>query len=179
MSKHESASAEGTGHAATPKAERPQMPPAYGIPQDEKGLLPWSHVTERMAEAKYYWVCTVSPDCRPHATPVDGVWLDDRLYFGGEINTRRHRNLVENPAVCVHLESGLDVVILHGDAHEQLTPERALTTRLAEAFHQKYGYQVKPEDYEQGGIFAFQPRKVIAWKSFPSDVTRWRLESAG
>lgn len=176
---NEPASVERTGHVATPKAGRPQMPPAYGIPQDEEGLLPWSHVIERMVAAKYYWVCTVSPDCRPHATPVDGVWLDDRLYFGGEIETRRHRNLAQNPAVCVHLESGLDVVILHGEAHELRSPERSLMVRLADAVNQKYGYGVKPEDYGQGGVFVFRPHKVIAWKSFPKDVTRWRLDSRG
>jgi nitroimidazol reductase NimA-like FMN-containing flavoprotein (pyridoxamine 5'-phosphate oxidase superfamily) len=159
-------------------ASRPYTPgPDYGIPKSEKGLLPWSHVSERMAAAKYYWISTVSPDGRPHATPVDGLWLDDQLYFGGSPTTRRNRNLVANPAACVHLENGIDVVIMHGDAHALRAPEHALAVRLSEASAQKYGYGPKPEDYEVNpdGTYVFRPRIVFAWKEFPKDVTRWRL----
>jgi nitroimidazol reductase NimA-like FMN-containing flavoprotein (pyridoxamine 5'-phosphate oxidase superfamily) len=160
-----------------PKSSRPKMPAAYGVPRDGEGMLPWSHVTERMERATCYWVCTLSHDNRPHATPVDGLWLDGKLYFGGSPETRRSRNLRENPAVCIHLESGHEVVILHGDAHELRSPERALAERLSEASKKKYGYGPKPEEYEiVEGIFVFQPRMVLAWKEFPKDATRWRLE---
>ncbi len=71
-----------------PKAGRPRIPREYGVTSDKKGLLPWSHVNERMTKAMQYWVCTVSPEGRPHATPVDGLWLDGRLYFGGSPKTR-------------------------------------------------------------------------------------------
>jgi nitroimidazol reductase NimA-like FMN-containing flavoprotein (pyridoxamine 5'-phosphate oxidase superfamily) len=157
-----------------PQASRPDIE-GYGIPKSNKDLLPWSHVEERMAAARVYWISTVSPDQRPHATPVDGLWLDGQLYFGGSPQTRRNRNLGENPAVCVHLESGSDVVILHGDARELVNPERDLTLRLVEASGQKYGYAPKPEDYSAGGVYAFRPQVVFAWKQFPNDVTRWVL----
>jgi nitroimidazol reductase NimA-like FMN-containing flavoprotein (pyridoxamine 5'-phosphate oxidase superfamily) len=165
-----------SGQEAGPVASRPHMP-GYGIPKDKKGLLPWSHVTERMAEAQNYWVCTVSPDGRPHATPVWGLWVDDRLYFGGSPQTRRSRNLAENPAVCVHLESGSDVIILHGDARELRAPDRSLVTHLIEASVKKYGYAPKPEDYEvSAGTYVLHPRWVLAWKQFPKDATRWRFQ---
>ncbi len=165
---------------AGPTACRPRMPSEYGIPKGKKGLLPWSHVAERMDKARIYWICTVSPDGRPHATPVDGVWLDDKLYFGGSPQTRRNRNLAANPAICVHLESGTDVVILHGEAHEMQAPDRSLTVRVAEASAKKYGYGWKPEDYEKTpGMFIFHPRMVLAWKQFPMDATRWQVQDAG
>jgi nitroimidazol reductase NimA-like FMN-containing flavoprotein (pyridoxamine 5'-phosphate oxidase superfamily) len=161
--------------APAPKPDRPHIP-GYGIPPNNKGLLPWSVVNERMAEAKHYWVSTVSPDGCPHATPVDGIWLDGQLYFGGAVTTRRHRNLAANPAVCIHLESASDVIILHGDAQELRSPDRALSTRLAKASKEKYGYGPSPEDYEQTpGVWVFRPRKVLAWRNFPKDATRWRL----
>lgn len=160
---------------AEPFAERPQIPKEYGVPKDKKGLLPWSHVSERMTEAMVYWVCTVSPDGRPHATPVDGLWLEDRLYFGGSPKTRRSRNLAANPAACVHLESGSDVVILHGDVLEMKSPERSLTVRLSEGSHEKYGWGPKPEQYEAGGVQVFLPTMALAWKQFPKDATRWRF----
>jgi len=159
-----------------PTASRPHMP-GYGIPTDKKGLLPWSHVTERMARAQHYWIATVSPDGRPHATPVDGLWLEDQLYFGGSPETRRNRNLAENPAVCVHLESGIDVVILHGEAHELRAPDRSLAIRLSEGSIKKYGYGPKPEEYEKAdGVYCFRPRLVFAWKQFPKDATRWTFQ---
>ena len=167
------------GAAAGPIAERPYIQ-GYGIPRDAKGLLGWAHVAERMAGAHHYWVCTVDAGGRPHATPVDGLWLDDRLYFGGSPGTRRNRNLTANPAVCIHLESGQDVVILHGDARELRDPPRALCARLSEASRAKYGYGPKPEDYAKTpGVYVFRPRKVLAWKQFPKDATRWRLPEGG
>ncbi|MBK8901943.1 MAG: pyridoxamine 5'-phosphate oxidase family protein [Anaerolineaceae bacterium] len=157
-------------------ASRPYTPgPDYGIPTGSEGLLPWQYVTDRMASAKCYWITTVSPNGRPHATPVDGVWLDDHLYFGGSPATRRSRNLVDNPAVCIHLESGTESVILHGDALALTAVEHTLAVRLAEASKQKYGYSQRPEEYEAnpGNIFAFHPQVVFAWNQFPKDVTRF------
>jgi len=160
-----------------PRAGRPRIA-GYGIPKDKKGLLPWSHVAERMTAAQHYWIGTVSLDGQPHATPVDGLWLEDRLYFGGSPQTRRHRNLVANPAVCVHLESGSDVVILRGEAHELRPLASDLAVQLASASLKKYGYGFKPEEFEALGaaVFRFRPRVVLAWKQFPKDATRWIIE---
>jgi hypothetical protein len=155
-----------------PRAERPYIP-GYGVPANNKGLLPWGHVAQRMNDAQNYWICTVSPDSRPHATPVWGLWLDDRLYFGGGPNTRRSLNLKANPAVCVHLESGSEVIILHGDAIKPKTLEPELITRLADASESKYGYRPPPQEYEGGGLTIVVPRKVLAWSHFPKDATRW------
>jgi nitroimidazol reductase NimA-like FMN-containing flavoprotein (pyridoxamine 5'-phosphate oxidase superfamily) len=166
-----------TSHVSGPIASRPHIPD-YGIPKDKKGLLPWSHVSERMAKATHYWVCTVDPDGRPHATPVDGLWLDDQLYFGGSPKTRRNRNLAANSAVAVHLESAMDVVILHGDAHELRAPDRSLAIRLSEASVKKYGYGPRPEDFAAGGTFVFRPQMALAWTKFPKDATRWHVPTS-
>jgi nitroimidazol reductase NimA-like FMN-containing flavoprotein (pyridoxamine 5'-phosphate oxidase superfamily) len=155
-----------------PQASRPVLPREYGVPRSTKGLLPWSHITERMTHAKHYWVCTVSPAGEPHATPVDGLWLDDALYFGGSAQTRRHRHLASNPHVSVHLESGSDVVILEGEARPE-RPDRALAVRLAEASQEKYGYAPKPEEYEKTEVHVFRPSVVFAWTNLPKDATRW------
>lgn len=159
-----------------PIASRPQID-GYGIPKDKKGLLPWSHVTSRMKEAMHYWVCTASPEGQPHSTPVDGLWIDDLLYFGGSPTTKRNRNLARNPSVCVHLESGSDVIILEGEARELQNPDGVLAKLLSEESSRKYGYGLTPEDYEKtAGIYVFTPRKVLAWKQFPKDATRWMLK---
>jgi nitroimidazol reductase NimA-like FMN-containing flavoprotein (pyridoxamine 5'-phosphate oxidase superfamily) len=165
----------GTAGQSGPAASRPRIPADYGIPKDAKGLLPWSHVTERLTHAMHYWVCTITPDGRPHATPVDGLWLDDRLYFGGSPETRWRRNLAARPAVSIHLESATDVVILRGDARELKAPDRALAEKLSKASVEKYGYSPGPDAYEAGGVYVFRPRVALAWKQFPKDASRWEF----
>jgi pyridoxamine 5'-phosphate oxidase-like protein len=161
-----------------PTVSRPQIPTEYGVPKHNKGLLPWSHVTDRMSQAMHYWICTVGSDSRPHVTPVDGLWLDGHLYFGGSPKTRRSRNLATNPAASVHLDGSTDVIILHGDTYLD-KPDHALAIRLAQASTEKYGYAPKPEEYEVSGVQVFRLRVVFAWKEFPKDVTRWEFLNDG
>jgi nitroimidazol reductase NimA-like FMN-containing flavoprotein (pyridoxamine 5'-phosphate oxidase superfamily) len=158
------------------KASRPLMPSAYGVPNDRKGVLPWSHASKKMSEALHYWVCTVDSQGRPHATPVDGLWLDDALYFGGSPETRRHRNIKGNREICVHLESAADVIIVRGTAEERI-PDRALAERLSEASKKKYGYSPGADEYMKAGLWVLRARTALGWKQFPKDVTRWTAES--
>ncbi|MEW6207577.1 MAG: pyridoxamine 5'-phosphate oxidase family protein [Acidobacteriota bacterium] len=159
-----------------PQASRPYMPSDYGIPKHKRGMLTWSHVTTRMSEAMHYWVSTVDAEGRPHSTPVDGLWIDSELYFGGSPGTRRNRNLAVNPAVCIHLENAMDVVILQGEARELREADSRLTAMLSEASKKKYGYSPPPEAFASGGTFVFKPRLVLAWTQFPKDATRWRFD---
>ncbi len=160
---------------SVPVVSRPSVPPIYGIPESQDGLLDWSHVAKRMLDARIYWVTTVSLPDRPHATPVDGIGFEEALYFGGSPESKWHRNLARNSAVCIHLESGTDVVILHGDAENVVHPERSFTVFLEEESQKKYGYGPPLEAYDGGGLFSFQPRKVLAWSQFPTDATRFRF----
>jgi hypothetical protein len=163
-----------------PTPGRPHLPRDYGVPTSGEGLLPWSHATERLERAVNYWVGTTRPDGRPHATPIWGVWLDGTLYFDGSPETRRGRNLAANPSVVVHLESGSDVVILEGAAHQIAGPDRLLALRLAEAYSAKYaalGYAPGPDTWNAGGLYAVRPHTAFAWTSFPQDMTRWRFSA--
>jgi nitroimidazol reductase NimA-like FMN-containing flavoprotein (pyridoxamine 5'-phosphate oxidase superfamily) len=157
-----------------PVASRPSFPPEYGVPTASKGLLPWSHVTDRLSNAEHYWICTVSAEGRPHATPVDGLWLDDCLYFGGSPSTRWRRNLSTNAGICVHLESAMEVVMLQGDARVEPVDD-GLARRLADASKKKYGYAPSPQEYEKNGALAFRPRVAFAWTNLAKDPTRWEF----
>lgn len=159
-----------------PYVDRPEMPNDYGVPTDQQGLLPWSHVTERLERAKNFWVASVRPNGRPHAVPLWAVWLDGTLYLEGSPQTRHGRNIAVNPAISVHLESGDDVVILEGDVAEIKQPDHVITTRLAQLFRAKYqGYEPTPEGWDGGGLFALRVHKVLAWTKFPTDTTRFRF----
>ncbi len=159
-----------------PRADRPHMPKDYGVPESEEGLLPWSHVTERLSEAMHYWIGTCRPDGRPHVSPIWAVWLDGCVFFDGSPETRRGKNITRNPNITVNLESGSDVVILEGIA-EDVTPDLDLRRRLSQAYTAKYaesGYSPGPETWEQG-IYRVRPRRVLAWTTFPTDCTRWEF----
>ena len=157
------------------EAGRPYIP-EYGIPADTKNLLPWSHVEQRMSGSLHYWVSTVSPQNRPHSTPLWGVWLEGCLYFDGSPRTRRGRNLAANPAVSVTLEDGRDVVILEGEAFQIIDPPFELAEKLAGAYTDKYrelGYAPEPDTWKTGGLYRLKVRLAFAWTDFPKDTTRW------
>jgi pyridoxine/pyridoxamine 5'-phosphate oxidase len=158
-----------------PQPARPYVP-EYGIPETDEGMLPWSHVCERMENALNYWISTVSPEGEPHATPVWGVWLNEALYFDGSPQTRRGRNLAANPNVAIHLESGDDEVIFRGQVDQINGRDREFSTRLAAAYTAKYkhkGYAPAPDTWDEGGLYVVRPYVVFAWTNFPEDTTRW------
>ncbi len=65
----------------TPVVSRPD-PKGYFLAEDAgQGLLPWSHVVQRMTGARNYWVATTGRDGRPHCMPVWGVWQDEQFVF--------------------------------------------------------------------------------------------------
>jgi hypothetical protein len=149
---------------AEPVRSRPHIE-GYGIPESEEGMLPWSHVTGRMGKPRNYWIASVSLSGRPHTVPSWGVWVDNVFYFGGGPKTRHLRNIMANPAIVVHLESGDEVVIIEGDAEEITDPD--LQKRIDEAYVQKYKMP------HGTPVFALRPRKAFGWTEYPTTVTRW------
>jgi Pyridoxamine 5'-phosphate oxidase len=168
------AKAKGLRKVVEPVASRPQFPKGYGIKKARAGLLRWAFVDERMSTARNYWIVTSRPDSRPHAVPVWGVWLERNLYFSTDRNSRKSRNLRQNPAIVVHLESGDDVVILEGAA--SLAENGQDLAAIDEAYLAKYGMRVvgfMPTSV----IYAVTPSVAFAWreKDFDVSATRWRL----
>jgi nitroimidazol reductase NimA-like FMN-containing flavoprotein (pyridoxamine 5'-phosphate oxidase superfamily) len=162
---------------ADPKISRPHFPKGYL--ENPKGLLPWSHVEQRLSDALHYWLCTVRPDGRPHAVPKWAVYVDAKIYFDGSPETRHARNIAQNPQVVLHLESGEDVIIVEGTAKEYGKPAAELALQIAQAYAQKYadrGYAPEPDQWDEGGLFEITPHTVIAWTQFTDDPTRFTLE---
>jgi PPOX class probable F420-dependent enzyme len=157
-----------------PRAGRPAMPKGYGLkgPRSGSGLMPWSRAASQFAQARNYWVCTVRADGGPHAMPVWGVWVDERLLFSTSRASQKGRNLARDPRVVVHLESGDEVVILEGVAEEE--NDVGQLTRFADAYDTKY--HVRPDiDDRENVTFAVRPKVAFGWleKDFPGGATRW------
>jgi general stress protein 26 len=157
------------------QAGLPDVPAMYGL-KVRKQYLPFSHAEERLTRARNYWICTARPDGRPHSIPVWGFWLDGAVYFGTARSSRKARNLANNPAVSIHLESADDVVILEGSALEVDVTDKPTFKKLDDASRAKYKMplMVIPESV----MFSVRPRMVIAWteNNFPNNATRWKFD---
>lgn len=147
---------------------RPILPESYGISQQREGLLPWTFVDTRMAEARNYWLATASPNRRPHVSPVWGLWLNGIFYFATDSDSRKARNLSYNHMASVHLESGDEVVILEGMVSKVQEP--GLILKLNEQYLAKYNVNLTGNPIHQ-----LIPEKALAWREpdFPSTATRW------
>jgi hypothetical protein len=161
-----------------PRAGRPVMPNGYGVPETDEGLLPWSHVVERMERSLHFWIATTRADGRPHVTPIWGMWFNGTLYFDGSPETQRGRNIAANPNISVNLEDGKEAVILEGAVEMINGRDRSFSEPLAAAYAAKYkdyGYAPEPNTWDEGGLYILHIRKAFAWTDFPKDVTRWRF----
>lgn len=147
--------------------------PGYGLqdPQPEAGLLPWSFVQERMTMAWNYWLASVTPEGKPHAAPVWGIWVEDRFYFSTGAGSRKGRNLARNPEAVIHLESGDEAVILEGVV-EAVSPG-SLFDELDRQYYDKYSVHLDTDN----PVYGLAARKAFAWRErdFPTSATRWRF----
>jgi hypothetical protein len=158
-----------------PTAEPMTLPAGYG--QRSAALLPWTDLSQRLAEAQRYWLATVRPDGRPHVVPTDGLWVDNAFWFGGSAETVHHRNLCGNGAAAIHLEDSTQAIIVEGQAR-LTTPSLAQAHALAALSKSKYGFAA-PVETCMAEIWLLSPTRVLAWTNFPTDATRFRFGEPG
>lgn len=158
-------------------ASRPRLPTEYGVPAESDGMLAWQFVEDRLREAPNYWLATVGPGGVPHTRPVDGVWVDGALCFGGSPDTRWVRNLQANALASIHIPHDDDVVILEGSAEYVSDAEHPLSTPSQQASQAKYPQYYDEDDPPFQPFWVLRPAVVYAWtlEGFPRNVTRWRL----
>lgn len=153
------------------------MPAGYGIPTTTDGLLAWDGVEQRLRAARHYWLATVRPDATPHSIPRWGVWVDGRFWYDGAPTTRHVRNLEQNPACTLTLESGTEVVVVEGRSDATRAEPEGLGAKLSEAFGKYHPeYAPGPDSWageQGGGLRVVTPRRALAWFDFPRDCTRF------
>ncbi len=159
--------------SATPAASRAILPADYGLPEDSP-LLSWDEVAARVEKALHYWLSTASAKGVPIARPIDGMWVSNALYFGGDERSRWMRNLKANPNVCLTLEDAEGAVIMEGTV-TMMTPDSALAAALAANAEEKYEWAVPGAEQYEAETCMFRPRKVLAWTLLYRDATRFRF----
>ena len=162
-----------------PLAERPDVPAAYGVLDagDGDGLVAWPDVVRRLEGAATYWVCSARRDGRPHSVPVWGVWLDEIFYFGTHRQSRKARNLVDNPYMTLHLDSSEQAVMVEGPARQ--IGDARLRALVDRAYATKYDLAADAAGDDPNPIFALRPRSAFAWSGsdFAASATRWTFAS--
>ena len=146
------------------------LPKSYGTP---RRVLAWKEVEQKLVESRTYWLATTRRDGRPHTVPVDGIWQEGALYFGGDPATVHMRNLRSDPRAVLHTESGESPVIAEGTA-EWCQPSQDEISRLVEATKAKYGYPASPDSF-RAGTWRLSPGLVLAWNVLYQDATRFTL----
>ena len=160
-----------------PTAAPARFPAEYGqTPETLDDLMPWDAVVERIAAARNYWLATTSDDGRPHLRPVDGVFIEGALCFGGSPETRWVRHLEVRPDVSMSLPDDDQAVILEGTAELVSDADLPVSRAIGPANIAKY------PQYFQGDesppllpFWCLRPRRVYAWSltGFPAKATRF------
>ena len=90
----------------------------YGVPADPTGALPWTWAQARLVDNRNYWLVSASAGGRPHALPVWGVWLPatERFWFSCSPNSRKARNIADNPQCVVTVDDTVECVSVEGQA---------------------------------------------------------------
>ena len=141
--------------------------------------VPWAVASAELANAEVYWLSTVRPDGRPHATPVAAVWMNGSVYFSTGPEERKSKNLAHNARIvvatgCNMFRSGLDVII---EGAAAAVRDRSTLERLAEAFATKYeghfGFTVSDGRFthDEGGsadVYEVAPIKAFAYGRGPT-----------
>jgi pyridoxine/pyridoxamine 5'-phosphate oxidase len=160
--------------APAPEASRPDMP-EYGLmaADEGRGLLPWSWARERLERSQNYWVSTVRPDGRPHASAVWGIWWEAAFYFSAGGRSRKARNLAHNPGCVVCTEHAAEAVIVEGIA--QLVTDSKILRQASRAYEAKYGSGYPGDSH----VYAVRPKVAFGFiedeAEFTGSATRWRF----
>ena len=128
----------------------------------------WPEIASRLSPPRIYWLHTTSPSGAPQASPVWGVVVDDSLYVYTERSTVKARNLARDQRVLVHLESGADVVIVHGRLVDLGRP--ADSPGVVDAFDAKYD-----EPWEKPFLPANDPAFDVLYVLRPARAALWTL----
>jgi hypothetical protein len=139
-----------------PQPRRRRTLTMYGRPSDLPGLE-WDEVERALSDAGTYWVVPAAAG-QPHPRPVWGVWQDDALHLsiGSPVVARQ---IAADARVTVHLDSGVEVVIVEGTAVLPVSSSAAALERYRAKYDRSY------EVAEFGHLTRVVPATVIAWEA--------------
>ena len=133
------------------------------MPNKPKLWISWTHANNKLAKERVYWISTASSKGRPHAVPVWGIWRDRRFYFETDPYSVKGKNLSTNNSIFVHIQDGLDTVILDGKARREMATD--VLDKLRKDYARKYRYKPDWSNAKEQIVFRVEPQTVHAWKA--------------
>jgi PPOX class probable F420-dependent enzyme len=100
---------------------------------------PPAATASRLEHEQIIWLASVRPSGRPHLVPLWFVWADGRIYLCVTGTSVKVRNLVDNPAVALALESGSSPVVVEGLATMLAPP---WPDEVVQGFQRKYNWTI-------------------------------------
>jgi hypothetical protein len=161
-----------------PKSSLPDTP-SYGLPEGDKGLLPWTWAEQRLKKSHNYWITTVKPNGAPHTMVVWGLWQDGRFLFSTGSKSRKARNLQRNAHCVICNEHAQEAVIVEGVAE---IADVAARRKFLPVYEKKYKFDMSSMKADilsmKEPVFAVRPQVVFGlWeKHFQTKSTRWKFE---
>ena len=155
--------------------------------------IPWERARKALEsgepQKQTTFLATTRPDGRPHLTGVGALWDGGKAYVVSGPDTRKSRNLAENPNCAISMAfDGIDLVI-EGTA-ERVTDDATLQ-RIAKRYADD-GWPARVEDqaftYDYSAPSAGPPPWYLyevtpitvygVLASEPGGATRWRFDGS-
>jgi hypothetical protein len=152
--------------------------------------IPWSRALAQLeaGSLKSTWLATVRPDGRPHLAGVGALWFDGKFYIVSGPETRKSRNLAENPN-CVVSTSLPDLDLVVEGTAARVTDDATLK-HLAERYAAQ-GWPARASDGVISAEYSAPSAGPPPWYLYvvtpttafgvataaPSGAMRWTFES--
>ena len=160
----------------------------YGVPSDPDGALPWSWAEERLVANRNFWVVTASAAGRPHSMPVWGVWVSDpdRFWFSCSPNSRKARNIAENPHCAFTVDDTVECISVEGRARgvdpasetDAGAVDRVVATYITKYWEDPAVHAEMEAFLRSHAIFEVTPDRAFGIiereEEFSQRATRWR-----
>jgi nitroimidazol reductase NimA-like FMN-containing flavoprotein (pyridoxamine 5'-phosphate oxidase superfamily) len=104
---------------------------------------------------------------------VWGLWLDGTFYFSTGNQSRKAKNLANNPKCVICTEHAEQAVLVEGTATP--TTEPAILKRFGALYQKKYKWDMS--GFAES-VYVVRPRVAFGLyeKDFMGSATRWRFE---
>jgi nitroimidazol reductase NimA-like FMN-containing flavoprotein (pyridoxamine 5'-phosphate oxidase superfamily) len=160
----------------------------YGVPTDTADALPWTWAEQRLVANRNYWVVTATASARPHALPVWGVWLPEteRFLFSCSPNSRKARNILENPQCVVTVDDTVECISVEGRARtvdpnepdDAKAVNDAITRYVSKYWNEPTDYTAAEAFVRSNAIIEVTPDRAFGIiereDEFARRATRWR-----
>jgi Pyridoxamine 5'-phosphate oxidase len=169
---------------------------------DEKNLaelygldpIPWHRALAALESAEPRtqtpFLATTRPDGRPHVAALGALWDQGKVYFVSGAETRKSRNLADNPNCVISMSlAGIDLVIegvaakvtddetLHRLATRYADQGWAPTVRNGAFTHEYSAPSAGPPPWDLYAVTPTTVFGVLTAEGEPGGATRWRFDA--